>query len=576
MQNTPNGVSADNTNVIEEEKPKAAEQSEQLNFAESEIEPDDLMGIEGIDVLAYEDESRRNRKTGKFRSCKNWTWSFKVKDADEAQEAMDRFIKTAKSWKAIDDWACAYHDRDVYTQEDIDRDTARHEKDASVIVHAVGDPKDGHVHFAVNMSSANSRDRNPETIGKKFNIAQHEVCAVEARRGDKVRGVARMAEYYTHKSKVQQNKGKTLYPDSVVQASFDWQKEIDDATKKDEMVEIIEKRLLNNEITIEEVKRDYEDIYLQNDVKFERLFKNSKSPDAPPYCLNIYISGVGGCGKSALAELIVKSLYPDITDIKRRRLHVRNIKNPYQKYTGQKAVIWDEARAKTILYHNPRLNRGIFFDLIDPYQKGGDIDVKFGSVELAVELNIFTGPDISEQFLNELCGEGDDGDRHYEAENPEQAIRRFQLCVDMLTDHWDVWTCTGWDIKSQAAGCKPERKFLYRVNLKKNPDTGDYLTLGLLRTVFKNNDERFEAEALSMYVRPILDTINEIKAEAAVKLEEDDIISFLGKFKTPEEIIQSRVNMPIEEDDEDGEWRQETIDGFMNIPDGIDAELPFQ
>ena len=262
MQNIPDGVSADNTTNTEEKKLTAAGQSEQLNFAESEIEPDDLMGIEGIDVLAYDDESRRNRKTGKLRSCKNWTWVRKVKDEDEAKAVMEDFIKTSKSWKAVDDWTCAYHDRDVYTQEDIDRDTARHEKDASVIVHAVGDPKDGHVHFAVNMSSANSRDRNPETIGKKFNIPQHEVCAVETRRGDKVRGVARMAEYFTHKSRTQQNKGKTLYPNSTVQASFDWQKEIDDATKKGELAEMIEKRLLNNEITIEEVKRDYEDIYL--------------------------------------------------------------------------------------------------------------------------------------------------------------------------------------------------------------------------------------------------------------------------------------------------------------------------
>lgn len=129
-------------------------------------------------------------------------------------------IKACISHKTIKDWAYIHHDKDLYSQEDIDKLM----KIYTSINEKVGDLKPAHWHGVLRTDRAT--DIN--TIAKWLNVPMQQI---EIPRGGN-RAFLDCVEYLTHEDDKQQDEGKYLYPDEEVKANFNFRKELIERKEK--------------------------------------------------------------------------------------------------------------------------------------------------------------------------------------------------------------------------------------------------------------------------------------------------------------------------------------------------------
>ena len=528
-------------------------------------EPQDIGDVEDVEIISVADPNIK-QKTGKA-----FQGAIQVKDAAEARRVADEIKTKFQGAKIVGQYAVAIHDKDVYTQADVEkakriRDNPQNPKPDYQIPEA-GKPKPVHVHWAFKVPS--TKGVKPDRVAELLNQPLNQVNYCKTRKGDKVSGFYRMCEYFTHSSQKQQALGKTLYPDNVVEtdASTDWRKELSKIKGNAELDDKIRQMCMDGTINKTELQKEYPDLWKKHGRDYKFLLDNRKDPETPKYLINILISGHGDLGKSVFAEYIAERLYPDLP-LNKRRLLIKDACNPYQNYDGQPVAIWDEARPRKIL-KSQRLGREAFFNMINPRQAAGTgYDIKYGSRVVAIEYNIFTNPAEypSGKFMSELCGEVEETyyDAGVKAEGIEQAWRRFQLCIDMFDDHWEIWTCNNW--KPSEVAKNVERVRL--PDIKTPMHNENHMTVGNIRRACTNNDELFRAYVDPIYGDIIIGYLQEIKEASSFQLGADDIEKMFGKPPVSNKKEEAVAAAP--DDDTENDIVDDDIDDY--ITDGFETE----
>lgn len=341
--------------------------------------------------------------------------------------------RTIERKGSIKEYAYIVHDKDVYTQEKILKEMPELE----------GTHKKDHVHVVMRFSYAQELERLVEWFDIPANFFE--------------KGMGRGAweeklMYLTHEDDKQQALGKYLYPDEEVVANFNFRKTINEyKAKKLKMKskygkthlsakEMLRMDLLKGGLTLSEVM-EKDPVGFSNDystlIKMRHFYLSQQEP--PHFRLNLYIEGSGGVGKDLMARAIARSLYPEKSNYNDIIFSVGSAGAEFEGYDGEPVVIWSDVRAGELISRFGRKN--VLEGILEPFQ--GEVrrrqNVKYSSTCLINAVNIFTGADKWNTFLNGLVGEYTDRTgKSYRAENKNQSYRRFPLIIPVTQSRFDI------------------------------------------------------------------------------------------------------------------------------------------
>lgn len=183
--------------------------------------------------------------------------------------------------------------------------------------------------------------------------------------------------------------------------------------------------IYNGEIDVETIKSQDPVLYFLNKNQLdsvEREYRNDKV-EPPQWRFNLLLAGVGGTGKTTLANLIAKKL--GVTTFS-----FTDIDAGFNEYTNEQAIIWDEMRSNYI--KEWKISRFLTATNNGKYNNAR-IRVLYGVVKLGQNYNFITTSENARDFLTGLT------DRYYtdntrttltEPENPDQITRRFRYVLE--------------------------------------------------------------------------------------------------------------------------------------------------
>lgn len=222
-------------------------------------------------------------------------------------------------------------------------------------------------------------------------------------------------------------------------------------SERTKRMELLQK-LYKGEVSLETIKREYTELYLSSMDQFEsvnKMYYKDNNP-TPEGRLNLVLTGTGGSGKSTLSHLIPKAL-----NYKENQLYTfTDIEAGFLNYTNEKVVIWDEGR--TWKLNTWGIEKFLTATNTGKYNNSY-INIKYGAVKLAQELNIINSSQKNREFLLGLT------DRHTEwnqelcykqltdPENIDQINRRFEVLLDtdkkiLPNGTYNTYiTCYQWD-----------------------------------------------------------------------------------------------------------------------------------
>ena len=344
--------------------------------------------------------------------------------------------------KGVRQYAWILHDKDVYTADDAAKDPTRVE----------GSSKAPHVHIAIKRPSFATLGQ----VARSFGVPPQ---CVESKPDS---SFLDLVEYLTHEHPNQHGKGKYLYDDSEVHASqgWDWRSDLEEHKEKrleKGLSKSLKRRKKEAALNITLGEWDLDDV-CSNDPELwsmDGVMKHLQALRAdwltrqtpPGQVLNIYISGDGGTGKDVMAVILARCFNPGA---KRPYFNVGGDNVAFEGYDGEEVLIWEDFRAYSML-EACRKDRGLLFRILGPYRdvyKKLIVHIKGTRTQLLNRVNIITGPDDYETFLNGLAGEykaySRDGQAYQRtSENKAQAYRRFPLIIPMSEGEFSVYLNKG-------------------------------------------------------------------------------------------------------------------------------------
>ena len=344
--------------------------------------------------------------------------------------------------KGVRQYAWILHDKDVYTADDAAKDPTRVE----------GSSKAPHVHIAIKRPSFATLGQ----VARSFGVPPQ---CVESKPDS---SFLDLVEYLTHEHPNQHGKGKYLYDDSEVHASqgWDWRSDLEEHKEKrleKGLSKSLKRRKKEAALNITLGKWDLDDV-CSNDPELwsmDGVMKHLQALRAdwltrqtpPGQVLNIYISGDGGTGKDVMAVILARCFN---SGAKRPYFTVGGDNVAFEGYDGEEVLIWEDFRAYSML-EACRKDRGLLFRILGPYRdvyKKLIVHIKGTRTQLLNRVNIITGPDDYETFLNGLAGEykaySRDGQAYQRtSENKAQAYRRFPLIIPMSEGEFSVYLNKG-------------------------------------------------------------------------------------------------------------------------------------
>lgn len=352
-------------------------------------------------------------------------------------------VEKAVVKKGVKQYAWILHDKDVYTAADVAENPAL----------VQGSPKAPHVHVVIQRSSFSTIAQ----VARAFGVPPQ---CVERRPPS---SFLDLVEYLTHENPKQQQAGKHLYDDSEVHASKGWDWRSDLEEHKDKRLEkglskSLKRRKREAALNITLGKWDLEDVH-SNDPELwsmDGVMKHLRALRAdwltwqtpPGQVLNIYISGNGGSGKDVMATILARCLNPGA---KRPYFSLGGENVSFEHYDGEEVIIWEDFRAYSML-EACRKDRGLLFRILGPYRdvyKKLIVHVKGSNTQLLNRINIITGPDDYETFLDGLAGEykaysRETGEVYQrKSENKAQSYRRFPLIIPMSEGEFSIYLNKG-------------------------------------------------------------------------------------------------------------------------------------
>ena len=343
-------------------------------------------------------------------------------------------------------------------------------------------------------------------------------------------------EYLTHEAPKQVVAGKHRYEDEEIHANFEFRKELDRralsrAKYGEEVDRKTELRLkvLDGELTLREVKRNYRLNYIQDRVQLEGFrMEYIKAATPPQVRHNYYICGGGGIGKDVASELLARSLYPEITDIDDLLFRVGAEGTTFDGYDGQTVIIWSDCRSYDLL--KKLGSRGNIFNVFDTSPRKQTQNVKFGAVNLINAVNIVNSVQPFNEFLDGLVGEYTDRDgSEHEAEDDEkaQSYRRFPFIMPLRADDFDILIN-----KAYMEGSTDYTEYIKYQNIKGN--------FGRLAKVFPAESVEIVNLATGM-TRPLIEARDEVERRQLVG-KDIDMSEFAdyGKYEEPPKVEQMK------------------------------------
>ena len=345
--------------------------------------------------------------------------------------------------KGVRQYAWILHDKDVYTADDAAKNPTRVE----------GSSKAPHVHIVIKRPSFATLGQ----VARSFGVPPQ---CVESKPDS---SFLDLVEYLTHENSKQQAAGKHLYDDSEVHASqgWDWRSDLEEH-KEERLEKGLSKSLKHRKkeaaLNITLGKWDLDDVH-DNDPELwsmDGVMKHLKALRAdwltrqtpPGQVLNIYISGDGGTGKDVMATVLARCFNPGA---KRPYFGLGGENVSFEHYDGEEVIIWEDFRAYQML-EVCRKDRGLLFRILGPYRdsfKKLIVNVKGSNTQLLNRINIITGPDDYETFLDGLAGEytaysRETGQTYRRtSENKAQSYRRFPLIIPMSEGEFSVYLNKG-------------------------------------------------------------------------------------------------------------------------------------
>ena len=358
-------------------------------------------------------------------------------------------IKNLVRHKSIILYAYIRHDKDEYTEDDVER-----MQDMYNITVKIGDIKPPHWHIVIYCGNTTI---TLKMVAKWLGINDDMAISLiktpqEFKQDIHPDGKGAFIDcvaYLPHNDIRQQLKAKQVYADSEVTANFDWRSEVNAYNNRKNKYgtkrPLQERDWFRNEIftgsmSLYDLKRDHKTVYTADMTTLDKLrLKYLESAPLPAMRINYYVEGDGGVGKGYMSRAIARSFYPDLTD-EQIFFEVSCDGTGFLGYDGQPVIIYNEFRAVDLLY-NYKSSRGVF-DCFDTTPTRSKYNVKYGSASLINTINIVNSVESYGDFLDGLVGEYIDkktGVKHTsEDKQKKQSYRRFPLIFRVREQDFDM------------------------------------------------------------------------------------------------------------------------------------------
>lgn len=255
-------------------------------------------------------------------------------------------------------------------------------------------------------------------------------------------------EYLTHEHEDQQAKGKYRYSDEEIKCNLhDWREKLEiyklrRVKKKSSHLntkEYYRNEILYHGMTIRQVMDEDADAYRNDWQTLDKLrLKHIKQfAELPSTRINYYVCGRGGVGKGLLCEALARSLFPDLEKDDDIYFTVGGNNVAFEGYDGQPVIIWDDARAFTLLQQLG--GRDNVFRVFDTPPKNIRQNIKHDSIRLTNQVNIVNGIEDFTTFLDGLAGEYKEKDGTLrKCEDKGQSYRRFPIIIPLHESDFDI------------------------------------------------------------------------------------------------------------------------------------------
>lgn len=406
-------------------------------------------------------------------------------------------IKIALAHKTIKKWAYVLHDKDVYTEED-EKNNPLHKK---------GTPKENHFHVVLEMTPLT----DIETIAKWFKIAPN---FIDIPKG--YGAFMECVEYLTHESVKQQAKGKYLYPDKEIKASFKFRDELIKYQNRklksgnsETDIDAMCLQVLKEGKTLAQCQEDNALLYIKymSRLKATRLeyIANQKPPKTR---INYYISGRGGLGKGLASRALARTLFPQYKYDDEIYFIVGGENATFEGYDGQPVIIWDDCRAFEML--KILKSRGNVFNILDTHPVKKKQNIKYGSINLCHTVNIINSVQPYIEFLDGLAGEykTKDGET-IQAEDKGQSYRRIPFIINLHEEDFDLLVNKGFMDSNKEFEAYEEYRNIQgnfqkiRTRLKNNEELVKQIEGQVLEIPKKEYDKVIERENQTLHTTDI-------------------------------------------------------------------------
>ena len=354
-----------------------------------------------------------------------------------SKEKIDAVLKEHFS---IKEYAYILHDKDTYTEEDI-----QNKKSESI---KVGEQKSPHYHIVMRLSRYEPVDKLSNWFGIPENFFNKKMG----------RNAFFDAVYYlTHQSKKEQAKGKHLYSENEVVCNFIEYDSFHDFIESGEtnkekfgkanlnLKDKLRLMVLYDGTSIRQIKKDFPLAYSDDmEALNKRRGEYLRDAPLPPYRINFYISGAGGAGKGLLSEALARALIDPEGKMSDDEIfcYVGSDSVCFENYDGQPVIIWDDCR------HNELFkklgDRGTVFNVFDTKPKRISQKKKYSQTNLINTINIVNSVEPIDNFLDGLAGQYYDRvERTYvdaEDDQKAQSYRRFPICINVNPKYYDIKT----------------------------------------------------------------------------------------------------------------------------------------